>query len=119
MSSLKYRYENACNAYLSKFCSNTGLSNDGWVVREAGGVALVGDYFIGMQDLISAVESKIGIDEFLEWYDYCLIVSDGSPNLRSWLAGCPRKSEEELEQIEATRKRIMELEGELEKMLKG
>jgi hypothetical protein len=119
MSALKKNYNKACNAYLSAFCCLTGLDNGGWVGSEPGGILQAGDYFIGMADLIVAVENKLDLDAFLEWYDYGCIVGTGAPNLKSWIAGCPRKSQSELDEIEATRKRIMELEDELKEMLKN
>ena len=119
MSALKKNYNKACNAYLSAFCCLTELDNGGWVAGETGGIATPGDYFVGMSDLITAVENKLDLDAFLEWYEYGMIVGTGAPNLKSWIAGCPRKSQSELDEIEATRKRIMELEDELKEMLKN
>ena len=115
---LSDQYEKACNEYLLEFCAQMELSNEGWVGNDVGGVAYVGDYFIGMSDLMVAVDNGIDLDALLEWYDYGVIVGSGAPNLKSWLAGCPRKSQEELDSIEATRKRIMELEDELKEMMK-
>ena len=116
MSAMLENYNKACNAYLSAFCCLTELSNDGWVGGEPGGISQAGDYFICMADLIVAVENKLSLDDFLEWYDYGCIIGTGAPNLKSWVAGCPRKSGDELHEIETTRKRIMELENELKDM---
>jgi hypothetical protein len=71
-----------------------------------------------MDDIMTAVDNDLSFDEFLEWYDYCLIVGQGSPNLRSWAAGCPRKTDAELRRIEEKRRSIEDLNEELLEMLK-
>lgn len=115
---LRPRYEKACSEYLAWFCNQMDMERGDWVGGEAGGVACVGDYFIGMEDMMTAVDNDLSFDEFLEWYDYCLAIGSGSPNLRSWVAGCPRKGPKELLEIEKTRRVIRELEDELGEMLK-
>jgi hypothetical protein len=115
---LRTRYEKACGEYLAWFCDQMGMERGDWVGGHAGGVACVGDYFIGMDDIMTAVDNDLSFDEFLEWYDYCLIVGRGSPNLRSWVDGCPRLSAEDLDKIEEARRLIRELEDGIGELVK-
>jgi hypothetical protein len=72
-----------------------------------------------MDDIMTAVDNDLSFDEFLEWYDYCLIVGRGSPNLRSWADGCPRLSAEDLDKIEEARRLIRELEDGIGELVKN
>ena len=116
---LRTRYEKACGEYLAWFCDQMGMERGDWVANETGGVACVGDYFIGMDDIMTAVDNDLSFDEFLEWYAYCLIVGQGSPNLRSWAAGCPRRSAEDLDKIEEARRLIREMEDGVGEVVKN
>jgi hypothetical protein len=90
-----------------------------WV--DVGGVAEIGDYYVSMQDIITAVEHNVGYNEFIKWYDYTLRVGMlelPTCNLRNWLRGCPRYSEETLLGIEAAQTRVRDAEEELERRIK-
>lgn len=92
MNSLKDNYKKACDAYLQRFCEliEMDMHYADWV--DVGGVAEIGDYYVSMQDIITAVEHNVGYDKFIKWYDYTLRADSiglPTPNLDSWLRGCP------------------------------
>lgn len=118
---LKENYRKACDGYLHRFCEliEMDIHYADWV--DVGGVAEIGDYYVSMQDMITAVENNVGYEQFIEWYDYTLragALSLPTPNLYAWLRGCPRYSEETLLGIEAAQTRVRDAEEELERRIK-
>ena len=118
---LKDNYKKACDAYLQRFCELIEMDTHyaDWV--DVGGVAEIGDYYVGMQDIITAVEHNIGYDKFIEWYDYNLragVFELPTPNLDAWLRGCPRHCEETLLGIEAAQTMVRNAEEELERRVR-
>lgn len=117
MNELKKNYEDACNAYLRAFCQKHGYDEqdavDSWAAGDVGGIASVGDEFVNMDTIIADIDTQAPENAFSEWYDYCLrlhMISDEitTPNYRSWLRGCPRKSEDEISALEAAHARLEE-----------
>jgi hypothetical protein len=82
---LQHDYKAACDAYLHRFCEliEMDIYYADWV--DVGGVAEIGDYYVSMQDIITAVEHNVGYEQFIKWYDY--IMSNNYCNLHSWLRG--------------------------------
>jgi len=122
MSALKQSYELACNAYLKAFCLKHELDYepDCWVGGYVGTICQIADYFIDMETIRTDIDMQAKEGEFIKWYDYSLRVGTlgctGIPNFENWLRGCPIRSEEEILAMEATRRKIEELEKELKKM---
>lgn len=122
MNNLKQSYESAANNYLKAFCLKHGFDYepDCWVGKYVGTICQIGDYFVDMETIRTDIDMNAKEDEFIKWYDYSLRVGTlgctGIPNFENWLRRCPVKSEEEILAMEATRKRINELEEELKKM---
>ena len=108
-NTLRLNYEKACNDYVKRFIKMYALSSDDfWVGEEVGGIVCVSDYFINFLDVVYMVDNNIGWDVFLNWYDYTLELSIKNgiktnkipiPNLQSWCMGCPRYSEDELDEF--------------------
>lgn len=118
---LKDNYKKACDAYLQRFCEliEMDMHYADWV--DVGGVAEIGDYYVSMQDIMTAVENNIGYEQFIKWYDYTMRVGMlelPTCNLANWLRGCPRYSEETLLGIEAAQTRVRDAEEELERRIK-
>ena len=118
---LKDNYKKACDGYLQKFCEliEMDMHYTDWV--DVGGVAEIGDYYVSMQDMITAVENNVGYEQFIKWYDYTLragALSLPTQNLDAWLRGCPRYSEETLLGIEAAQTMVRDAEEELERRIK-
>ena len=118
---LNKNYTKAVNDYIRSFCDKHGFEFEGWVGNEAGTVAFCSDYCVDMQTIIDDIELDAPEDEFFKWYDYTvelgLLEVEGLPNFRSWLKGCPRKSESEIEEIRAAHERVEESKRILEKLI--
>ena len=118
--SLKSDYINACNAYLKAFCEMYGLvyDPDFWV--EVGTIIEVGNYYVNMDTIRTAVDKGVPREEFVKWYDYCMDCGSldiPSPNFDSWLRGCPRRSDEEIRELMERSHKIEELKEELRKLI--
>lgn len=97
-----------CNEYLRLFCEKHDFdyeeAKESWVGGSIGGIACVGDVFVGMQTIITDIEMDAPKDEFLKWYDYNLVADHfgfTTPNFDSWLRGCPRVSDEAFKRLQA------------------
>lgn len=118
---LRLNYKKACDAYLERFCEliEMDMHYADWV--DVGGVAEIGDYYVSMQDMITAVEHDVPCDKFLEWYDYTIRVGMldlPAYNLENWLRGCPRYSDEKLTGLEKAKKNVDEYRAVFEQMIK-
>lgn len=121
---LRQAYSDACNNYLKAWCEKHDLpmEDDPWVAQEPGGIALIGDYFVDMQTILTDIDMDAPEEEWWNWYDYSLETSEvGLPdkcNFKSWLMGCPRYSEEALERIAELRKSVNKAQDILERAIK-
>lgn len=107
---LSSAYREACNNYLSAFADKHGFDmvDCTWVADEPGGVAIIGDYYAHMADIVTDIDKDAPVNAWLAWYDYALECGDlGMPNVcnyQSWLKGCPRYSKEKLEEISSLKR---------------
>lgn len=122
---LKKRYSEIVNEYLKQFCLKHGLNYDeakcGWVANEVGDVVCVGDYYISFDDIRRDIDENINDDEYFKYYNYCVKVNEygcTAPNYRSWLAGCPRFNNGQLDEIEKAHKATERAKRELERVIK-
>lgn len=94
-------YDAGCNELLKRFSSKYEFDecNCYWVADNAGDIACVGDYFFSCEAMKVALKANLSWSELMEWYDYT-IDSEAfhliTPNLESWVKGCPRASAEQL-----------------------
>jgi len=98
------QYQNACNNILKLFCEKHDYEFDeySWTAGDVGTIALCGDVYVDLQDMIVDLHKMADKDEFLRWYDYSYaahLAGVTPPNYRSWLSGCPRLSKEELDKV--------------------
>ena len=74
-----------------------------WIADEIGGVYAYGDdLFINMDDIIFCVENDVTELQYREFLEYCSTANEfgfDTPNLKSWIAGCPRVSENTFKQL--------------------
>ena len=109
---LRQDYEKAVNGYLVELLRMWEL--DGyygyWISDEVGGVYDYGDgmFTINMDDIIYCVENDVTREQYIEWQEYICDATEfgfATPNLRSFVRGCPRTSVEtfkHLREIKAT-----------------
>ena len=126
MNTLQENYKNACNAYLQAFCHRHGydFEHASWVADRPGEIAAIRDnYFVDMQTIVDDINLDAPENEFLKWYDYCMgmryLGAETTPNFRSWVNGCPRKSPEEIQSLKELKERIEVLKNELIEDLKS
>ena len=97
---LKEQWKQACNGYLCELLRMWELDSyyGYWIAEEIGGVYDYGGSFtIGMDDIIYCVENDVTQQQYMEWQDYIFDAAEfgfDTPNLRSWMKGCPRTSAE-------------------------
>ena len=107
---LRTAYENACNDYLSELLRMWEL--DGhygyWIGDDVGGVYdYDGGFSINMDDIIYCVENGVTERQYYEWQEYIVDASEfgfNTPNLESWMHGCPRTSQEVFEKLRAMKR---------------
>ena len=103
---LREQWEKACNGYLVELLRMWELDAyyGYWIGEEIGGVYDYGGgmFTIGMDDIIYCVEHDIGREQYIEWQEYCCDASEfgfDTPNLKSWMMGCPRTPPEVFEKL--------------------
>lgn len=108
---LREQWEKACNGYLAELLRMWELDSyyGYWVGEEIGGVYDYGGgmFTIGMYDIIYCVEHDIGREQYIEWQEYCCDASEfgfDMPNLKSWIMGCPRTSQEVFKKLREMKK---------------
>ena len=115
---LRKDWEQACNGFLTELLRMWELDAyyGNWIAEEVGGVYDYGDgmFTISMDDIIYCVENDVKRDQYTEWLEYCceaLEFGFDTPNLRSWMRGCPRTPAETFERL---RKMKADLNKEVE-----
>ena len=108
---LREQWEKACNGYLVELLRMWELDAyyGYWIGDEIGGVYDYGGgmFTIGMYDIIYCVEHDIGREQYIEWQEYCCDASEfgfDMPNLKSWIMGCPRTSQEVFKKLREMKK---------------
>lgn len=95
-----------------------------WITEEIGTVFFIGDYFFNFDDIRYCIDNNVEEKQLFSWYDYCsevrLIGRDITiPNLKSWIEGCPRISNDVISDLKTRKLNIEKLREELEDMIKG
>lgn len=115
---LKANYEAACNAYLEVFCEKHECDFEdalaSWTAGDVGGWVYVGDIPVDMTTIRTDIDQNAPEGEWIKWNDYCMTFNALStddihiptPNFKSWLAGCPRKSEDEIRALQDLHVRV-------------
>ena len=103
---LKEQYEKACNGYLVELLRMWELNAHYgyWIGDEVGGLYDYGDGMItiSMDNIIYCVENDVTQEQYMEWQDYNSEAYEfgfDTPNLRSWIMGCPRTPPDVFEKL--------------------
>lgn len=103
---LRQDYEKAVNGYLCELLRMWELdAHYGyWIGDDVGGFYDYGDgsFDINLQDIIYCVLHDVTREQYQEWQDYICDAAEFNfplPNLRSWMHGCPRTSQETFEKL--------------------
>ena len=124
---LRQDYEKAVNGYLCELLRMWELdAHYGyWIGDDVGGVYDYGDgsFDINLQDIIYCVLHDITREQYQEWQDYILDASEfgfDTPNLRSFVRGCPRTSAETFKHLREIKATLNDaIRDEKERMKKG
>lgn len=122
---LKEQWEQACNGYLCELISMWELdAHYGyWIGEEVGGVYDYGGMFtINMDDIIYCVEHDVTALQYQEWQDYICDAAEfgfDTPNLRSFVRGCPRTPQETFEKLRKLKADLNNAVEEEKKRMKG
>ena len=121
---LNEQWKQACEGYLAELLRMWELDAyyGYWIGDEVGGVYDYADgaICIGMDDMKYCVEHDVTRKQFDEWSNYICEATEfdlPTPNLRSWMAGCPRTPHEAFVRLRQLRDDLNEaIEKEKEKI---
>lgn len=79
-------YQKACNDYLHAFCDKHDFpyEEDSWIANQPGTIAMVGDFFVGMDTIVTDINEDAPEEEFFKWYDW-LMDKDFNMTFSTWL----------------------------------
>lgn len=130
-SLFKDEWEYVCNRYRDRFvemyftCDDGFQANTDWIADRTGEILDVndGEYVFSMDEIRLCVDNNYKWDDIQAWWNYTMrirTISDNItvPNLESWMKGCPRRSEEELQHLETLHRKAVEQRELLEKYIK-
>ena len=120
---LKEQWEKACNGYLVELLRMWELDAyyGYWIGEDIGGVYDYGGgmFTIGMNDIIYCVEHDVTEKQYMEWQEYICDAAEfgfDTPNLKSWMMGCPRTPPEVFEKLRKMKAELNEaIKAEKEK----
>ena len=120
---LKEQWKQACHGFQVELLRMWELDAyyGYWIGEEIGGVYDYGGgmFTIGMNDIIYCVEHDIGREQYIEWQEYCCDAAEfgfDMPNLKSWIMGCPRTSQEVFKKLRKMKEELNEaIKAEKEK----
>ena len=122
---LLFAYYGSCNALLEAFCEKHGFDYEdarkSWVAGCVGETVCCGDYFFDMDVIVTDLKENAPERELFKWYDYateCHCLGTNGCNYSSWLKGCPRLSETQMEELRQLKKRVEEAKEQLNECIK-
>ena len=123
---LKEQFEQACNGYLCELINMWELdAHYGyWIGDETGGLYDYGDGMmtINMDNIIYCVEHDVTESQYQEWQEYVCDAAEfgfDTPNLRSFVRGCPRTPQETFEKLRKLKADLNNAVEEEKKKMKG
>ena len=122
---LKEQWKQACNGYLVELLRMWELdAHYGyWIGNEDGTLYDYGDgmFTISMDDIIYCVLGDITREQYIEWQEYICDATEfgfDTPNLRSWIMGCPRTSKETFDTLRKLKQNLQDAVEEEKKRIK-
>lgn len=107
---LREQWEKACNDYMKELLRVWELDTfyAYWVGEDVGGVLdYDGAFSISMEEIIFCVENDVTEEQYEEWQNYICDAAEfgfSTPNLKSWMKGCPRTPTEVFARLRAMKK---------------
>ena len=124
---LRHDYEKAVNGYLNELLRMWELdAHYGyWIGDETGSVYDYGDGMltINMDDIIYCVLNDVTREQYMEWQEYICDAAEfgfATPNLRSFVRGCPRTPAETFKHLREIKAMLNDaIQDEKERMKNG
>ena len=114
-------YYDSCNALLEAFCKKHYFdyedARQSWVAGGVGEIVCCGDYYFNMDVIVTDLKEDAPEEELIKWYDYnteCSFFGINGCNYHSWLKGCPKLSENEIEEIRQYQKIVEDAKKQLD-----
>jgi len=111
---IKKIYAEACDNYRLEFCKKYqfDIEDAEWECDFDFLDVNCGTYALTLSEVRYMVDNNILWETFEEWYSYTLrldMISSEipTPNLMSWCKGCPRKSKQEIENLETLHENVI------------
>lgn len=121
---LRKSYNDACNKYVAALLRAWDLKTSAygfWVGNEIGGVYCYGDeLFINMDDIVYMVENDVTLCQYEKYMEYSIWANSygfTTPNLKSFINGCPIIPIEKREELDKQKRMLEELVKETKKNL--
>lgn len=113
---LRKQWEQACNGYLCELLRVWELyapHNGFWIGDEVGGVYDYADgtLDISIENIIYCVENDVTREQYDEWQQYVCDAAEfhlPTPNLKSWMHGCPRTPPETIKHLQTLKQQLRE-----------
>lgn len=102
----------AVNGYVCEMLNRFGWNSEKgwWVGNDCTGIYCYDDEcFISLQDIIFIVDNNVTKEDFIKWNEYVAMLNEfdiTTPNLQSWVKGCPRLSQEEINHLVELRQEL-------------
>lgn len=117
-------YYGSCNALLEAFCEKHDFdyedAKQSWVAGCVGEIVCCGDYYFNMDVIVTDLKEDAPEEELIKWYDYnteCSFFGINGCNYHSWLKGCPKLSENEIEEIRQYQKIVEDAKKQLDECI--
>ena len=125
MTQLQQNYLKIREEYIKKFLSILEIEDPlaTHSPGEYGDIIFINDDIcVSFDDIRYVVDNDISNKTFFKWYDYCVeagCLGFITPNLPSFVKGCPIRSKKELKEAAKKRKEIAELEEDLKRLIRN
>lgn len=121
---LKTQWRRLCNQYLQEFVEKHEITLEPypWVADNPGTVAMLGDYFVSMENIRYDIDNNIPVGWFEEWYDKHTEYTSLElkyMNFETYCKKCPDPyTPEQIEKIREGKRKIDELKAEMIQSIK-
>ena len=111
---LRKQLDAAIDNYTKALCKQFDFdeANCWWAADDSTGVYCCSDdLFLNLADVIYIVDNNIERKDVEEWQEYCVFASEyqqSIPNLPSWVKGCPRLSNAQINRLKTLRKEFVD-----------
>lgn len=100
---VRTNYDHFCKGYIRLFCDKHEFDYEEAISDSRDyDTVCIGDLFFSLSDIRVDIDNDAPKHELMAWYEYFLesgYLGATSPSYESWLKGCPRMSEEDLEKL--------------------